>query len=133
MVFMGDTAAYFVGSWFGKHTLATRVSPKKTVEGALAAGVASVLAAIFWMKYLSNLDPMSTNGIRIMCIAPVISALAQFGDLFESVLKRSQHKKDSGSFLPGHGGLLDRLDGFMAVLLAVALARLLIGSDWPWT
>ncbi len=111
MVFLGDTAAYFVGSWFGKHKLATRVSPKKTVEGAIAAGVASVLASVFWMKFIGNLEPFSVNGIRIMFFAPVISALAQFGDLFESVLKRSQQKKDSGSFLPGHGGLLDRVDG----------------------
>jgi len=111
MVFIGDSAAYFAGSWFGKHTLAVRVSPKKTVEGAVAAAIGSVAAAVVWMKFIGDMDPFSTNGLRILAFAPIISALAQFGDLFESVLKRSQHKKDSGSFLPGHGGLLDRVDG----------------------
>ncbi len=111
MVFIGDSAAYFAGSWFGRHTLAVRVSPKKTVEGAIAAGIASLGAAVFWMKFIGNMDPLSVNGIRLMLFSPIVSGLAQFGDLFESVLKRSQHKKDSGTFLPGHGGLLDRVDG----------------------
>ena len=111
MVFVGDSAAYFVGKFFGRHSLAERVSPKKTVEGAIGAGVGCFLASLVWMKVVGHIDPSSTNGIRILLFSPVISALAQFGDLFESVLKRSQDKKDSGTFLPGHGGLLDRVDG----------------------
>lgn len=111
MVFVGDSAAYFVGKFMGKHSLAERVSPKKTIEGAIGAGVGCFLASVFWMIVVVKMDPLSTNGIRIMLVSPLISTLAQFGDLFESVLKRSQHKKDSGTFLPGHGGLLDRVDG----------------------
>ncbi len=111
LVFVGDSAAYFAGKWFGRHTLAVRVSPKKTVEGSVAACLAAFAASIFWMKFIGHVDPLSANGIRLMLFSPIVSGLAQFGDLFESVLKRSQHKKDSGSFLPGHGGLLDRVDG----------------------
>lgn len=111
MVFVGDSAAYFVGKAVGRHSLAERVSPKKTIEGAVGAGIGCILAAVFWMKGIAHIDPLSTNGVRLLLVSPLISALAQFGDLFESVLKRSQDKKDSGTFLPGHGGLLDRVDG----------------------
>lgn len=111
MVFAGDTAAYFAGRLMGKHTLAEHISPKKTVEGSVAAVAASLLAAYLWIRYFHNDGRQSFFELKILAVAPIVSGLAQLGDLFESFLKRSRFQKDSGTFLPGHGGLLDRIDG----------------------
>jgi phosphatidate cytidylyltransferase len=111
LVFVGDTAAYFVGSRWGKHRLAPHISPKKSVEGAGAAIVSSFLVAGGWLALSSAHERSSYFKLAVMGAAPIISGLAQLGDLFESIMKRSQSQKDSGSFLPGHGGILDRLDG----------------------
>lgn len=111
LVFVGDTAAYFGGMKWGKRKLASFISPNKTIEGAVAALISSVVVSIVWSRtlYPETLEP--TLYWKIMVMAVVLSVLAQLGDLFESVLKRSQSQKDSGSFLPGHGGILDRVDG----------------------
>ena len=111
LVFIGDSAAYFVGKKWGKRPLASKVSPKKTLEGAVAAVVASLMVALVWMQWCYSSVADFPFVLKLVIIAPVISVLAQFGDLFESVLKRSQGQKDSGAFLPGHGGILDRVDG----------------------
>ncbi len=111
LVFGGDTAAYFVGKRFGKKPLAPHLSPKKTVEGAIAAVSISFGMALFWV-YVIYPGPLEPGyAMKVLIFAPVVSVLAQFGDLFESLLKRSQGSKDSGTFLPGHGGILDRVDG----------------------
>jgi len=113
IVFVGDTAAYLVGTRVGKTTLAQRVSPKKTVEGFVSALLFAELSCFLWL-YFFHPDSWSTGeGMRLLIWTPVISILAQVGDLFESLLKRSQAMKDSGAFLPGHGGLLDRIDGLV--------------------
>jgi len=115
IVFVGDTAAYFVGKSLGKHRLATLLSPKKSVEGAIGAVLASVVVAGVWL-YTLNEHPLDTHYVlKILGFAPVLSGLAQLGDLFESMFKRSQLQKDSGNFLPGHGGVLDRVDGLALV------------------
>ncbi|MCB0419068.1 MAG: phosphatidate cytidylyltransferase [Bdellovibrionaceae bacterium] len=111
IVFGGDTAAYFVGSRFGKHPLAPNISPKKSWEGSIAAIIASILLPCAWYYWVIDFRTESGIPWHLLAIAPAISVLAQVGDLFESLLKRSQSIKDSGSFLPGHGGLLDRVDG----------------------
>ena len=111
VVFVGDSAAYFAGKKFGKRPLASKVSPKKTIEGALAAVFASLVVAFIWAHWLYAGVVSRDYLIKLLTIAPVLSILAQLGDLFESVLKRSQGQKDSGAFLPGHGGILDRVDG----------------------
>jgi phosphatidate cytidylyltransferase len=111
IVFVGDSAAYFAGKFFGKRKLAPHLSPKKTVEGAFGSVCGATLISILWLRTVYP-DPWdSTFGIRLMVFAPLLNVFAQVGDLFESLLKRSQEVKDSGAFLPGHGGILDRLDG----------------------
>ncbi|MBX3186274.1 MAG: phosphatidate cytidylyltransferase [Labilithrix sp.] len=106
----GDTGGYFAGRFLGKHKLYEAVSPKKTVEGAVGGLVGSVLAAVlahFW--FLPTL-PLS-HGVPLALVA---GALGQAGDLGESLLKRSTGVKDSGAIVPGHGGILDRVDALLA-------------------
>jgi len=105
IVWIGDTAAYYGGRALGKHLLAPRVSPKKTVEGAIAGLIGSIAAGVAGGTWLLQ-QPWLT-----MTFVSVLTAVAgQIGDLAESVLKRSAGVKDSSSILPGHGGILDRLD-----------------------
>jgi phosphatidate cytidylyltransferase len=106
----GDTFAYFIGRAFGKRPLSPRVSPNKTLEGAVGGLLASVLCAA---AYAAIFLP----GVRtwfVLVAAAVLGAAGQGGDLFESMLKRAAGVKDSGNLLPGHGGLLDRADGIIA-------------------
>lgn len=111
IVFVGDTAAYFGGMTWGKRKLASAISPKKTIEGSVSALLASVAMAVLWTRFIYPETMLLEKYWRILICVPVLSGLAQLGDLFESVLKRSQMQKDSGTFLPGHGGILDRVDG----------------------
>ncbi len=109
IVFVGDSGAYFIGSGFGKHKLSPIISPGKTIEGAIAGLVTSVLAGLI-VKLL--FFPYLPWGMDILFFL-VIGIFAQVGDLFESEFKRYAHIKDSGEVLPGHGGFLDRLDALM--------------------
>ncbi|MBI4405397.1 MAG: phosphatidate cytidylyltransferase [Deltaproteobacteria bacterium] len=115
MVFIGDTSAYFAGMRFGKHPLAPKLSPKKTIEGASAGMAASIIASVAWYQFIYTGPHVPGFAVPLFLFVPLGSALAQAGDLLESLLKRSQSQKDSGSFLPGHGGLLDRIDGLALV------------------
>jgi phosphatidate cytidylyltransferase len=109
IVMSGDSAAYFFGSWFGKHKLYPAVSPNKSVEGALFGLAGSVTGAmVAKLIYFSELSVV--NGILA---ALLIGTLGQLGDLFESMIKRSCGVKDSGRIIPGHGGILDRLDSIL--------------------
>lgn len=112
-VFIGDSAAYFAGRFFGKHTLASAISPKKTKEGALGAILSTFLVSLFWLYCMCPIDWDAQFAVKLLVFGPFLSVLAQLGDLFESMLKRSRHQKDSGAFLPGHGGILDRIDGLV--------------------
>jgi phosphatidate cytidylyltransferase len=109
---LGDTGAYFAGRFLGRSKLYEAVSPKKTWAGALGGLAASLLAVV--LVKLFRLEELAW--IDVVLIALPGAALAQLGDLAESVIKRSTGVKDSGAILPGHGGLLDRLDAvlFMA-------------------
>ncbi len=100
-----DTAAYFVGRKFGKTKLAPRISPKKTLEGSAGGLAASVLGALAMSFFLPGLGPIDAIALGILA-----GAAGQAGDLLVSVLKRSSGVKDSGGILPGHGGILDRVD-----------------------
>jgi phosphatidate cytidylyltransferase len=103
----GDTAAYFVGKKFGKRLLAPKVSPKKTVEG----GIANVLACLVVAIPLGHSLGFSWTTASLCGLSAGV--FGQFGDLFESYLKRQANIKDSGSLLPGHGGILDRIDSIL--------------------
>lgn len=112
-VFIGDSAAYFAGRSFGKHTLASAISPKKTMEGATGAVVSTFAVTLFWLYVACPFEWDTRFAVKLFVFGPFLSCLAQLGDLFESVLKRSKSQKDSGTFLPGHGGILDRIDGLV--------------------
>ena len=104
-----DSGAYGAGRAFGRHKLAPAVSPSKTVEGALGGLVGAMLIAAFCRAvFFSRL-----GGSEALVLGAVIGVLAQFGDLCESALKRAFGAKDSGWIIPGHGGILDRLDSLL--------------------
>lgn len=110
-VWLSDTAAFYIGRSFGKHKLNERISPKKTWEGSIAGFSASIIAMAV-MKQI-GLFGSTYSLIDISFFAVFTGVGGQFGDLFESMIKRDAGVKDSGSFLPGHGGMLDRVDGVL--------------------
>jgi phosphatidate cytidylyltransferase len=124
IVWFGDTAAYYVGSAIGSTPLAPLVSPKKSVEGA----VASLLAGAFAAAVTGLLLPVPHSLGMSLLLGVVLNAAAQLGDLAESLFKRCGGVKDSGSLFPGHGGILDRLDGFLFSLPLYAAFLVMAGG-----
>jgi phosphatidate cytidylyltransferase len=112
---VGDVAAYYAGRAFGRRKLAPAISPGKTWEGAIASLIA---AAIFGWIYITRLLP-AVGAVSAIPIALAGNAAGQLGDLAESAMKRGAGVKDSGALLPGHGGLLDRLDSTIFTLPVV--------------
>jgi phosphatidate cytidylyltransferase len=113
-----DIGAYFAGRNFGKRKLAPTISPNKTVEGLYGGIAAAALLGGAWV--------LATGlGIALLALAPILAIAAQAGDLFESGMKRRAGVKDSGHWLPGHGGVLDRLDGLVPVAVLTAAAQLI--------
>jgi phosphatidate cytidylyltransferase len=130
VVWAGDIFAYFIGKSMGRHLMAPRISPKKTWEGAAASVLASV--AVGWLLFNYAL-PISSAFLRagliqrrdglfgleqpamgpIIVLTIVLNIAAQLGDLVESLIKRGAGVKDSGAMLPGHGGMLDRIDALL--------------------
>jgi len=108
IVWLGDTAAYYVGSRIGRHKMAPVISPKKSWEGAAAGFVTSVAAAAVWS--VCRLDRLD---LALLGVAALTALAAQVGDLVESMIKRGAGVKDSGHVLPGHGGVLDRMDAML--------------------
>jgi len=125
VVWATDIAAYFTGRTFGGPKLCPAISPKKTwsgfMGGVVAATVGGLLVAWFGKRYGASL-PLTFSGLAALSI--VASIASQIGDLGESALKRHCQVKDSSHLIPGHGGVMDRLDGFWAVCLIVALVLL---------
>jgi phosphatidate cytidylyltransferase len=109
VVWCGDTGAYYVGRAFGRRALSPRVSPKKTIEGSLGGFLGNTFAA-FLAKYLFL---PSAPIAHLVLLAIVLGAVSQIGDLSESAIKRGAGVKDSSNLLPGHGGMLDRIDGVL--------------------
>lgn len=119
-IWTSDTAAYFTGRAFGKHKLAPGISPGKTWEGVAGALAAVLVYALVWNSFAGETP-------RFMLLVPLLLGLAVLGivgDLFESLMKRHAGVKDSGNILPGHGGILDRIDALTSTLPAAVFALL---------
>ncbi len=130
VAWISDIAAYFAGRRFGRHKLAPSISPGKTWEGVTGAALAvSAYAAIWsvaWPAYFPQvLKSMHFGAFGMLLFLWLLTAVGIYGDLFESALKRRAGVKDSGALLPGHGGVLDRIDALTSVLPVAALVYLL--------
>jgi phosphatidate cytidylyltransferase len=138
-VWAGDIFAYFVGKSLGRHRMSPEISPKKTWEGAVASIMASAIVGTLWMQHAPGISSTLLRiglidrrdgmfGLEqpqlwpIILLSAVVNIAAQLGDLVESLIKRGAGAKDSGTILPGHGGMLDRID---AMLFAVPVV-------WAW-
>ena len=110
MIWIADSGAYFIGKKFGRHKLAITLSPGKTIEGALGGFISNIICA-FMIAYFFEVD-----FIIMLSLAIMVTSLSIYGDIYQSFLKRQAHVKDSGSIIPGHGGLLDRFDSFCPTL-----------------
>jgi len=121
---LSDTCAYFVGTFFGKHKLAPKVSPKKTIEGTVGGLVLSTGILFLLGLLYQNLVGARVNFAMLALISPVLSMMGMLGDLSASAIKREYGVKDFGHIMPGHGGVLDRFDSVLFTLPAVYLAAL---------
>lgn len=109
VIWMGDAAAFYFGSLFGKHQISKRVSPNKTWEGTLASFFTALLSALiahYWFLEMFSL-------IQVLLLGALLNITGQSGDMIESMFKRSASMEDSSTLLPGHGGMLDRLDSII--------------------
>lgn len=129
-VWLADTAAYFSGRAFGRHKLAPAISPGKTWEGAIGGGLAVVIYGFVLSPQLPAV--LSWNVPLLFFVLVSMAAISIVGDLFESLLKRQTGLKDSSNVLPGHGGVLDRIDSLTSTLPLVALAWLGISQFGGW-
>lgn len=124
-IWIGDSGAYYVGKNFGRHKMAPRTSPNKTIEG-LAGAVVTTYAAAAAAAFVLKLD---FHPVHVFGLATILAAAAPIGDLIESLFKRDSGIKDSSSLIPGHGGLLDRTDSLLypaPIVLGYLLATGLI-------
>jgi len=121
-----DTGAYFAGRFFGRHKLAPRISPKKTIEGAIG-GMASAVAVAFLVRWLFSV-PLAAQ--HVVAIGLLAGSFGMVGDLCASMLKRSVGAKDSSNLIPGHGGVLDRFDG---VMFAAPVIFAYVDIVLPWS
>lgn len=122
-IWMADVAAYFTGRAFGKHKLAPSISPGKTREGAYGAVVGVMIYGLLAWPPMGLFAPKQPIGwLLLALILLLVTVLSIMGDLFESLLKRQAGIKDSSNLLPGHGGVLDRIDSLTSTLPLIALA-----------
>jgi phosphatidate cytidylyltransferase len=121
LVWVADIGAYFSGRRFGRRKLAPRVSPGKSWEGVYGGMVATALLALLFASWL---DMGTAQGVWLVVATLVVTLMSVLGDLLESMLKRLRGIKDSGRLLPGHGGILDRIDSLTAAIPLFALFRL---------
>ena len=119
-IWVNDTAAYFIGSLIGKHKLIEHISPKKSVEGFVAGILFTMLASLVFARLFPEFSMLFWVGF-----AAVVSLFGTLGDLFESLIKRTCTVKDTGQLIPGHGGILDRIDSLLVAVLAAYLYLIL--------
>lgn len=124
IIWLGDTGAFYIGSRWGKHKLAPTISPKKSWEGAVAGFVTSLIATAVW-----SYCQLDTIDLRVLALGAITAVAGQVGDLVESMFKREAKVKDSGTLLPGHGGLLDRMDSALFAAPALLIGAWLIGFE----
>lgn len=124
LIWIADSGAYFSGRTFGRHKLAPHISPGKSVEGVVGALLGGILCAgvLVWLQWLKIPAPL----LMLLCVSTVMVSVG--GDLWESVLKRERGVKDSGNILPGHGGVLDRIDSQIAAGPFFVAGLLLLGA-----
>lgn len=124
IVWFADSGAYFAGRTFGKRKLSPRISPNKTVEGLIGGIVAGMGVALIGAA-LIGVELSQYPGVALVAAWTILFSVV--GDLFESLLKRHVGAKDSGALIPGHGGVLDRIDSVLAALPVFAVGKLLLG------
>jgi phosphatidate cytidylyltransferase len=130
IVWVTDIGGYFAGRGIGGPKLWPRISPKKTWAGAIGGFAASLVVAVAFFAF----DPHKSDSLlmlkmeRLLLLAAALSIASQLGDLFESAVKRHFNVKDSSHLIPGHGGLMDRLDGFVAAVVLAAIFGFLRGG-----
>ncbi|GAB6119273.1 phosphatidate cytidylyltransferase [Dysgonomonas termitidis] len=122
-IWVNDTFAYLTGMAFGKHRLFERISPKKSWEGFIGGAIAAIASSLIFAHFFPNLCTLSWLGF-----AAVVVVAGTWGDLFESLIKRTLGVKDSGNMIPGHGGILDRFDSTILAIPAVCVYLLLTDS-----
>ncbi|MFC4728502.1 phosphatidate cytidylyltransferase [Coralloluteibacterium thermophilus] len=122
-IWAADSAAYFAGRFLGRRKLAPRISPGKTWAGVWGGLAGCILIALAFAMILG----IETSYLLLALLAAVAGAFSVVGDLFESLIKRHSGIKDSGSILPGHGGILDRIDGILAALPVFVVLKGLLG------
>lgn len=123
IVWIGDTGAFYIGSSLGRHPLAPQISPKKSVEGSVGGLIGSMAAA--WV--LARALGIPLTFLSSLLVGAVIGGAGQMGDLIESMIKRAFHVKDTGHLIPGHGGVLDRID---SLLFAIPVLYLWVRTGW---
>ena len=126
-IWISDTAAYFTGRAFGKHKLAPQISPNKTWEGVAGALIAVLLYGAIWDFTIQQ----TFFSAPLIVLLLIMAILGIIGDLYESLIKRQAGVKDSGNLLPGHGGILDRIDALTSSLPFAMLALLVFYPTVP--
>ncbi|MDD4799745.1 MAG: phosphatidate cytidylyltransferase [Proteiniphilum sp.] len=119
-IWVNDTAAYFFGSLTGKHKLIPHISPHKSVEGFFAGIFFSLLGSLLFARFFPEFSPLFWMGFAL-----VVALFGTVGDLFESLIKRTCSVKDAGNLIPGHGGMLDRIDSLLVAVPAAYLYLIL--------
>jgi phosphatidate cytidylyltransferase len=125
-----DTGAYYAGSLLGRHKIWPKVSPKKSLEGALGGLCATMLGLAVYSRFVDITWAEAFSMQHFALLGLILSVFAQLGDFFESALKRCCNIKDSSKLIPGHGGLMDRLDSIVFVLPIYIFIRTLCASHW---